>query len=180
MGRAAIVSAAIALSLAAGWAVTGAAVAAQPSPPEACMAPIPAGAPDPVARNVHFHVGDGSTLMSITMCVASREARPLQGVAANVGIFDKDGVLINYAGQSYRDVLPLENPSGDGPKLVLLYGVAVQVDGKYNQQFASSTVVALTTVSCTKPLPDCAPAAPQTSTFLLPVQIDHDLPGAKK
>ena len=36
--------------------------------------------------------------------------------AANVGIFSKDGVLINYAGQSYTNVTPLANPSVAEPK----------------------------------------------------------------
>ena len=152
--------------------------AAEP-PPEACMKPIPSGSADPVVRDVHFHVTEGSPLISITLCIASAGANLLQGVAANVGVFSKDGVLINYAGQSYTDVAPLENPPADGPKLVLMYGVAIQVDPKYGQQFAADTVVALTTVACAKALPACEPAKPQTETFLLPVQIDHDLPGGR-
>ncbi len=154
----------------------GAARAAEP-PPAACMKPIPPDSTDPVVRDVHFHIADGSPLISITLCIASNNTNGLQGAAANVGVFNQDGVLINYAGGSYTNVAPLTDPSGDGPKLVVLYGVAIQVDAKYKQQFAPNTVVALTTVACTKPLPACEAARPQTSTFLLPVQIDHDLPG---
>lgn len=141
------------------------------------MKPIPPGSADPVVRDVHFHVTKGSPLISITLCVASGKADVLQGAAANVGVFSHDGVLINYAGQSYTNVAPLTNPSADGPKLVLMYGVAIEVDPKYGQDFAPNTVVALTTVSCTKAAPACDPAKPQTQTFLLPVQIDQDLPG---
>jgi hypothetical protein len=156
----------------------GAARAAEP-PPEACMAPIPAGSVDPVVRDVHFHVTNGSPLISITLCIVSGRADVLQGAAANVGIFDHDGVLVNYAGQGYTNVAPLANPGASGPKLVLMYGVTIQVDPKYGQQFAPETVVALTTVACTKPLPACDAAQPQTVTLLRPVQIDQDLPGAK-
>jgi hypothetical protein len=155
----------------------GQARAAEPLPPEACMKPIPPGSPDPVVRDVHFHVTNGSPLISITLCIASSHANVLQGAAANVGVFSHDGVLINYAGQSYTNVAPLANPPADGPKLVLMYGVAIQVDPKYGQEFAPNTVVALTTVSCTKEPPACDPAPARTQTFLLPVQIDHDLPG---
>ena len=155
----------------------GAAHAADQPPPAACMKPIPPDSADPVVRDVHFHITQGSPLISITLCIASGNANVLQGVAANVGVFSHDGVLINYAGQSYTNVAPLTDPSADGPKLVLMYGVAIQVDPKYNQEFAPDTVVALTSVACTKPLPACEAGKPTTSTFLLPVQIDHDLPG---
>jgi hypothetical protein len=168
------------LAAVAAFACQAQARAAEPPPPAACMAPIPSGSADPVVRDVHFHVTDGSPLISITLCVASSRDTVLQGAAANVGVFSHDGVLINYAGQSYTNVGPLANPSADGPKLVLMYGVAIEVDAKYNQQFAPDTVVALTTVSCTKPAPACDPAPAQTQTFLLPVQIDHDLPGGVK
>ena len=156
-----------------------AARAADAALPEACLKPIPPGAADPVVRDVHFHVAAGSPLVSITLCVVSNHAQGLQGAAANVGIFSQDGVLINYAGQSYTNVAPLVNPNADGPKLVLLYGVTVQVDPKYNQQFAPNTVVALSTVACAKPLPACEPAPAQAQTFLLGVQVDQDLPGGK-
>ena len=158
----------------------GAARAADQPPPAACMKPIPPDSADPVVRDVHFHITQGSPLISITLCIASGNANVLQGVAANVGVFSKDGVLINYAGQSYTNVAPLTDPSADGPKLVLMYGVAIEVDAKYGQQFAPNTVVALTTVACTKAPPACDAAAPQTQTFLLPVQIDQDLPGGTK
>ncbi len=142
---------------------------------EACMKPLPPGSPDPAVRDVHFHTTGGGGLITISACIVSAHANILQGVAANIGIFSKDGVLINYAGQSYTNVNPLANPSGDGPKLVLLYGVSIQIDDKYGQDFAPNTVVALTSVSCTKPAPDCAPAAPVSATLLLPVQVDQDL-----
>ncbi len=158
----------------------GRARAAEPPPPEACMKPIPPGSADPVVRDVHFHVTSGSPLISITLCIASAKPNVLQGAAANVGVFSHDGVLINYAGQGYTNVAPLENPAADGPKLVLMYGVAIEVDPKYGQNFATDTVVALTTVACAKPLPACEPGAQQTATFLLPVQIDQDLPGGGK
>ncbi len=161
------------------WGAAGAAWAADPPASAACMAPIPPGSTDPVARDVHFHVTSGSPLISITLCVASNQATVLQGAAANVGIFSADGVLINYAGQSYTNVAPLTNPSADGPKLLLMYGVAIEVDAKYGQHFAPDTVVALSTVACSKPAPACDPAPAQTRTFLLPVQIDEDLPGGK-
>lgn len=144
------------------------------------MAPIPPGSVDPVVRDVHFHITTGSPLISITMCVASGSSDVLQGAAANVGVFSHDGVLINYAGQSYSNVAPLTNPSADGPKLVLMYGVAIEVDPKYGQEFDSHTVVALTTRTCTKAPPACDPAPARTQTFLLPVQIDRDLPGGRK
>lgn len=156
----------------------GAARAADPVYSEACMKPLPAGGPDPVMRDVHFHTTGNGGLITISACIVSAHATPLQGVAANVGIFSKDGVLINYAGQSYNNVMPLTNPTADGPKLVLLYGVSIQIDDKYGQDFAPNTVVALTSVSCTKPLPDCAPAAAVSTTLLLPVQVDQDLGGA--
>ncbi len=158
----------------------GGAWAADPPVSAACMAPIPPGAADPVPRDVHFHVNGSSRLISITLCIASNTALPLQGAAANVGLFSADGVLINYAGQSYSNVQPLTNPGTEGPKLLLMYGVAIEVDPKYGQHFSPDTVVALSTVACTKAAPDCAPAAAQTQTFLLPVQIDDDLPGGKK
>jgi hypothetical protein len=154
-------------------------VRAEQPPPAACMAPIPPGSADPVVRDVHFHVTKGSPLISITLCVASAQPNVLQGAAANVGVFSHDGVLINYAGQNYTNVAPLANPSADGPKLVLMYGVAIEVDPKYDQQFAPNTVVALTTVACTKEPPACDPGPPKTQTFLLPVQIDQDLPGGR-
>ena len=146
---------------------------------EACMKPLEPGGPDPVVRDVHFHTTGNGGLITISACIVSAHALPLQGVAANVGIFGKDGVLINYAGQSYSNVKPLANPWPDGPKLVVLYGVSIQIDEKYGQNFAPNTVVALTSVACTKPLPDCAPAAPVSTTLLLPVQVDQDLGGAK-
>ena len=154
--------------------------AAEQPPPAACMAPIPPGSADPVVRDVHFHVTTGSPLISITLCVASATSNVLQGAAANVGVFSHDGVLINYAGQNYSNVAPLTNPSADGPKLVLMYGVAIEVDPKYGQNFDANTVVALTTVACTKAPPECDPAPARTQTFLLPVQIDRDLPGGGK
>ena len=154
----------------------GSARAADQPPPAACMKPISPGSVDPVVRDVHFHITQGSPLISITLCVASARPDVLQGVAANVGVFSHDGVLINYAGQSYTNVAPLTDPAADGPKLVLMYRVAIQVDPKYRQDFAAETVAALTTVACTKPLPACDAAKPRTETFLLPVQIDHDLP----
>jgi len=157
-----------------------AAARAEEPPPAACMAPIPAGSADPVVRDVHFHVTTGSPLVSVTMCVVSAHTNVLQGAGANVGVFTKDGVLINYASQSYANVAPLTNPTAEGPKLVLLYGVAIEVDPKYGQEFAPNTVVALTTVACTKPRPACDPATAQTQTFLLPVQIDRDLPGGRR
>ena len=174
---------ALVAAVAAGVVLLGRGAAAQAAdqpPPAACMAPIPPGSADPVVRDVHFHVTTGSPLISITLCVASGKSNVLQGAAANVGVFSHDGVLINYAGQSYTNVGPLTNPSADGPKLVLMYGVAIEVDAKYGQQFAPNTVVALTTVACTKAPPACDAAAPQTQTFLLPVQIDQDLPGGTK
>jgi hypothetical protein len=155
------------------------AAAAEPPPSAACMAPIPQGSADPVVRDVHFHVNAGGSLILVTFCVASNNADGLQAVAANVGIFAHDGVLINYAGQSATNVGPLTNPSGDAPKLVLMSGAAIQVDAKYGQQFAPNTVVALTSVACKKPLPACEAAPSQTQTFLLPVQIDQDLPASK-
>ncbi len=145
---------------------------------EACMKPFPPGGPDPAVRDVHFHTTGSGGLITISACIVSAHPSTLQGVAANIGIFGKDGVLINYAGQSYTNVAPLANPSADGPKLVLLYGVSIQIDDKYGQNFAPNTVVALTSVSCTKPAPDCAPAPPVSTTLLLPVQVDQDL-GAK-
>jgi hypothetical protein len=157
----------------------GTARAADPAYSEACMKPLPAGSPDPAVRDVHFHTTGGGGLITISACIVSGHANVLQGVAANVGIFSKDGVLLNYAGQSYTSVAPLANPSADGPKLVLLYGVSIEIDGKYGQEFAPDTVVALTSVSCTKPLPDCAPAPAVSATLLLPVQVDQDLAGAK-
>jgi hypothetical protein len=153
--------------------------AAEPILSEACLRPLPAGATDPAPRDVHFHVTNGSSLVSISMCVVSNRALPLQGAAANIGIFQRDGVLINYAGAGYSNVLPITNPPPDGPKLVLLFGTTVEVDAKYGQQFAPQTVVALATTACTKPLPACDPAPAQTQTFLLPVQVDQDLPGGK-
>jgi len=145
---------------------------------EACMKPLPPGSPDPAIRDVHFHTTGSGGLITISACIVSAHTNALQGVAANIGIFSKDGVLINYAGQSYSNATPLANPSADGPKLVVLYGVSIQIDDKYGQDFAPDTVVALTSVSCTKPLPDCAPSAPVSATLLLPVQVDQDL-GAK-
>lgn len=177
MLRYAVIAALAACALSAWQGTARAAGPLAPPPPEACMKPIPPGSADPVVRDVHFHITEGSPLISITLCVASASSNVMQGVAANVGVFSKDGVLINYAGQSYTNVAPLNDPSADGPKLVLMYGVAIQVDPKYKQEFARDTVVALTTVACTKPLPACAAAKPVTTTFLLPVQIDHDLPG---
>jgi len=168
-----------ALAVSGALAAAGAARAGQP-PPAACMAPIPPDSADPVVRDVHFHVTSGSPIISVTMCIASAHAHVLQAAGANVGVFTKDGVLINYASQSYANVAPLTDPTADGPKLVLMYGVAIEVDPKYGQDFASNTVVALTTVACTKPLPACSPAAQQTQTFLLPVQIDRDLPGGRR
>jgi hypothetical protein len=158
---------------------SGAARAADPAPPEACMQPLAAGSADPAVRDVHFHTSGSGGLITISACIVSGHANVLQGVAANIGIFSKDGVLINYAGGSYTNVAPLANPTADGPKLVLLYGVSIEIDSKYGEAFAPNTVVALTSVSCTKPAPDCAPAAPQTATFLLPVQVDQDLAAAK-
>jgi hypothetical protein len=168
-------------ALAAAWALFGhaSAQAAEPIPTEACLKPLPSGAADPQPRDVHFHITNGSSLVSITMCVVSNKALPLQGASANIGVFQKDGVLINYAGAGYTNVLPLANPTADGPKLVLMFGVTIDVDAKYGQQFANDTVVALATVACSKPLPDCAPGPTVTQTFLLPVQIDQDLPGGK-
>ncbi len=157
----------------------GSARAAEPVYSEACMKPMPPGGPDPAVRDVHFHTTGSGGLITISACIVSGRPNVLQGVAANVGIFSKDGVLINYAGQSYTNVAPLANPSADGPKLVLLYGVSIQIDDKYGQNFAPDTVVALTSVSCAKPLPDCAAAAPVSTTLLLPVQVDQDLGGAK-
>ncbi len=170
----------VAAAFASGCALlaAGAAHAADPVYSEACMKPIAPGSPDPAIRDVHFHTTGGGGLITISACVVSAHANVLQGVAANVGIFSKDGVLINYAGQSYTNVAPLANPSADGPKLVLLYGVSIQIDDKYGQDFAPSTVGALTSVSCTKPMPDCAPAPAVSATLLLPVQLDQDL-GAK-
>ncbi len=153
----------------------GGARAAEPVYSEACLKPLPAGGPDPVMRDVHFHTAGGGGLITISACIVSAHANALQGVAANVGIFSKDGVLINYAGQTYTNVAPLANPSGEGPRLVLLYGVSIQIDARYSQEFDANTVVALTTVSCAKPLPECAPAAPVFTTLLLPVQVDQDL-----
>ncbi len=135
---------------------------------EACLAPIPAGSADPVIRDVHFHVASGSPVMSITACIVSNRAAPLASAAANIGIFSKDGVLINYAGQTYTAVAPLANAAAGGPKLVLMFGVSIDVDGKYGQQFAPMTVAALTT------------GPGQTATFVLPVQIDQDLTKAAK
>jgi hypothetical protein len=157
----------------------GAARAADPIYSEACMKPMTQGGPDPAMRDVHFHTTGSGGLITISACVVSAHASVLQGVAANVGIFSKDGVLINYAGQSYTNVAPLANPSPEGPKLVLLYGVSIQIDDRYGQDFAPNTVVALTSVTCAKPLPECAPAAPVSTTLLLPVQVDQDL-GAKQ
>jgi hypothetical protein len=153
----------------------GAARAADPVASEACMAPLTAGSADPAVRDVHFHVGAGSSVMTISACVVSAHANTLQGVAANVGIFSKDGVLINYAGGAYSNVAPLTNPSASGPKLVLLYGVSIQLDPRYGLDFAPNTVVALTTVACQKTPPACEPAPAQTTTFLVPVQVDEDL-----
>jgi hypothetical protein len=149
--------------------------AEQPVYSEACMKPLPPGGPDPAIRDVHFHTTGSGGLITISACIVSANARTLQGVAANVGIFSKDGVLINYAGQSYSNVQPLANPAADGPKLVLLYGVSIQIDARYAQEFATNTVVALTSVACTKAPPECAPAAPVSTTLLLPVQVDQDL-----
>jgi hypothetical protein len=145
---------------------------------EACMKPLPPGSPDPAVRDVHFHTTGGGGLITISACIVSAHPNVLQGVAANIGIFSKAGVLINYAGQSYSNVNPLANPSADGPKLVLLYGVSIQIDDKYGQDFAPNTVVALTSVTCTKAEPDCAPSPAVSTTLLLPVQVDQDL-GAK-
>ena len=153
----------------------GSARAADPVASEACMAPIQAGSADPVVRDVHFHVGGSSPVMTISACVVSAHANVLQGVSANVGIFSKDGVLINYAGGGYSNVSPLTNPVPNGPKLVVLFGVSIQLDAKYGQEFAPNTVVALTTVACTKAPPACDPAPPQTTTLLVPVQVDEDL-----
>jgi hypothetical protein len=160
-------------------AAAGAARAAEPVYSQACMKPLPPGSPDPAMRDVHFHTTGNGGLITISACIVSAHPNVLQGVAANVGIFSKDGVLINYAGQSYNNVAPLSNPSADGPKLVLLYGVSIQIDDKYGQNFSPNTVVALTSASCTKPLPDCAPAASVSTTLLLPVQVDQDLGGGK-
>jgi hypothetical protein len=157
----------------------GAARAADPVYSEACMKPMPQGGPDPAVRDVHFHTTGNGGLITISACIVSAHPNVLQGVAANVGIFSKDGVLINYAGQSYTNVAPLANPSADGPKLVLLYGVSIEIDGRYGQDFSPDTVVALTSVSCAKPLPECAPGAPVSATLLLPVQVDQDLGGPK-
>jgi hypothetical protein len=173
--RAAVVAIVAACALLA----AGAARAADPVYSEACMKPMTAGGPDPAVRDVHFHTTGSGGLITISACIVSARPNVLQGVAANVGIFRKDGVLINYAGQSYTNVAPLADPSADGPRLVLLYGVSIQIDDKYGQDFAADTVVALTSVTCTKPLPDCAPAAPVSTTLLLPVQVDQDLGGAK-
>lgn len=160
------------------WAA-GPARAADAVASEACMAPLPPGSADPVVRDVHFHVGGGSSVMTISACVVSAHANVLQGVSANIGIFSKDGVLINYAGGAYSNVSPLSNPPPNGPKLVVLFGVSIQLDPKYGQQFAPNTVVALTSVSCTKAPPACDPAAPQTTTLLVPVQVDDDLGSPK-
>jgi hypothetical protein len=130
-------------------------------------------------RDVHFHVGAAAPVMTISACVVSAHAAVLQGVSANVGIFSKDGVLINYAGGAYSNVAPLTNPTPSGPKLVVLFGVTVQIDARYGQDFAPNTVVALTTSTCTKPPPGCDAATPQTVTLLVPVQVDEDL-GAPK
>ena len=135
--------------------------------PEACLAPLPAGAADPLVRDVHFHVSSGSPMLGITACIVSNHGAALPSAAANIGIFSKDGVLINYAGQTYSNVAPLANAPAGGPKLVLMFGVSIDVDAKYGQQFAPTTVVALTT------------GPGQTSTFVLPVQIDQDLARAK-
>ena len=40
-----------------------------------------------------------------------------------------------------------------------MYGVSIEIDNKYGQNFAPNTVVALTSVACTKPLPTCAAGA---------------------
>jgi len=149
--------------------------AAEPAYSEACLRPLPAGSPDPAMRDVHFHPTGSGGLITISACIVSARANVLQGVAANVGIFSKDGVLINYAGQSYSNVAPLANPPADGPRLVLLYGVSIQIDPRYGEDFAADTVVALTSVSCTKAPPDCSPAAPVSTTLLLPVRVDQDL-----
>jgi len=166
-----------AAALVAGCALlaAGAARATDPVASEVCMAPIPPGSADPVVRDVHFHVGAASPVMTISACVVSAHANVLQGVSANVGIFSKDGVLINYTGSGYSNVSPLTNPTANGPKLVVLFGVSIQLDAKYGQDFAPSTVVALTTVACTKAPPACDPAPPQTTTLLVPVQVDQDL-----
>jgi hypothetical protein len=157
----------------------GAAQAAEPVYSEACLKPLPAGGPDPAMRDVHFHTAGSGGLITISACIVSARPYGLQGVAANVGIFSKDGVLINYAGQTYANVAPLANPPADGPKLVLLYGVSIQIDARYGQDFDANTVVALTAVSCTKPLPECGPAAPVSTTLLLPLQVDQDLAAPK-
>jgi len=167
-----------ALVCACALSAAGAAQAADPVYSEACMKPIAPGSPDPAVRDVHFHTTGSGGLITISACIVSAHANALQGVAANIGIFSKDGVLINYAGQSYTNVAPLANPSADGPKLVLLYGVSIQIDDRYGQDFAPNTVVALSSVSCTKPTPECAPGPASSATLLLPVQVDQDL-GAK-
>ncbi len=153
----------------------GVAHAADPVASEVCLAPLAAGSPDPVVRDVHFHVGGASPVMTVSACVVSAHADVLQGVSANIGIFSKDGVLINYAGGAYTNVAPLTNPTANGPKLVLLFGVSIQLDAKYGLDFAPNTVVALSTVACTKAPPGCDPAPPRTTTLLVPVQVDQDL-----
>ena len=90
----------------------GAAHAADAVYSEACMKPLSPGGPDPAVRDVHFHTTGNGGLITISACIVSAHANVLQGVAANVGIFSKAGVLINYAGQSYSDVMPLAEPLG--------------------------------------------------------------------
>lgn len=151
--------------------------AAEPS--EACLAPLPPGSADPVVRDVHFHPVGGGPLVSITACIASNHTLPLQSVGANIGIFNKDGVLLNYTGQSFANVLPMTNATANGPKLIQMLGVSVNVDTQYGQQFNANTVVAISSVACTTALPKCDAGPAQTTTLLLPVLVDQDNPKAK-
>jgi hypothetical protein len=144
-------------------------------PAGACLASLAPGSTDPVLRDVHFHLTQTGSLIVVTGCVASNSGDGLHGVAASVGIFGKDGVLINQAGQSYVNVSPLNNPDASGPKLLLMFATSLDVDLKYERQFSPETVVTLASTTCTKPLPQCDAGPARTTTMRLPVQIDQDV-----
>ena len=68
----------------------------------------------------------------------------LQGVSANVGIFSKDGVLINYAGGGYSNVAPLTNPPPTARSWWCCSACPCRSTPSYGEDFAPNTVVAVT------------------------------------
>jgi hypothetical protein len=151
-----------------------AATPAAPNVPAACLAPLGPQEHDPAVRDLHLHVGPASGTVTISMCLVSNRVTPVRSASITVGLFSDVGRLITTSSMAFENFQAQPGSDNGLPRLILLFHNEPAIEPAYIGHLNGQSVVQVAWIGCQAgDLPNCDPAAPETSTNLVAAALNQ-------